>query len=169
MAMVPANEAITDAILSALRAIDGTGDFNFDLTGDDAVLEATPSAIGPTIDGYQVILAVHPVDLKTGVQMGHYGQAHRFEVFAWAPSEDPDIIANAVRRAHRLLNDCTLAIQRLRAADPVVAALAKGYCIDVELNPSGRTAGDELDREQYGGLGLAVAEVIVTAEVTEGL
>lgn len=165
MGAIPAGEAFTDAILAALRAIDGTGDYWFDLTGDDRVIEA--DTLQPTLDGHQVALAKIEADTAIGEVMGRYTLTWTCTLMGYAPAT-ADSPSSAARQAYRLLSDCAAAIQGTRDSAPSIATLARGDAIDVRLYGSARH-GDSINQDLYGGLGFFSALVEITAEITEGM
>jgi len=164
MGAVPAGESLVDAVLTALRAIDGTGDYWFDLTGDDRVIEA--DTLQPVLDGHQVALSGVEVLSVAGEVLGYYSLTWTCLLKGYAPAT-ADSPASAARQAYRLLNDCTLAIQRLRTASPSIATLEKGDALDVTITGVARH-GDSIDQDLYGGMGLFAATVEIVAEVAEG-
>jgi len=164
MGAIPAGEAFTDALLTALRAVDGTGDYWFDLTGDDRVIEA--DTLEPTLDSHQVALCKVELTSVSGEVMGYYGLTWTCLLMGYAPAT-ADTPSSAARQAYRLLNDCTLAVQRMRDSSPSIATLAKGDAIDVRITGATRH-GDSIDQDLYGGLGMFAATVEITAEVEEG-
>jgi len=165
MGAIPAGEAFTDAVLAALRAIDGTGDYWFDLTGDDRVIEA--DTLEPTLDSHQVALSKIEMLSVTGEVMGDYGLTWTCTLMGYAPAT-AGTLGSAARQAYRLLSDCTTAIQRMRSSSPSIATLAKGCAIDVRVSGATRH-GDSIDQDLFGGMGFFAATVEITAEVSEGV
>lgn len=146
-------ETLLDAILTAVRSIDGSGDYANDLT--DKVVEGAPPADGALLTLPCAFVDVGELHFGTGPELGRWEHTLTVELYGFVAG-DGDTPGKRVRAALGMLSDFLIALRAERSLG--------GYVLDVEVD------GRALEGQGWGhtSVGVAVATVTVKWWVDSG-